>query len=126
MRKLIVFGFSLLLTGGCVTRVPKQRAALKAETIRVYGWGFDPEPYPKIDWGGTLVDWVPGDFNWDRKVGVLDLLPFQECASGPGVYLRFQYDDGSHAACWMCDFDNDWDVDQADFAVLQRLMENAE
>lgn len=31
--------------------------------------------------------------------------------------------DGSHAACWMCDFDDDWDVDQADFGVLQRLMQ---
>lgn len=95
---------------------------LNASYVGPYVYGFDPAPYPKISWSGALCGWLPGDFDWDGDVDPDDLLPFEMCASGSGVYLRLQYDDGSHAACWMCDFDDDWDVDQVDFAQLQICM----
>ncbi len=60
----------------------------------------------------------PGDLNGDFSVDVSDVVLFQDCATGPEV--------GPVAGpCHDADFDDDGDVDQSDFGVLQRCFRGA-
>jgi uncharacterized lipoprotein YddW (UPF0748 family) len=57
---------------------------------------------------------LPGDFDYDSRVNLTDLVPFESCISGPMV---------PHSGTRLCrqsDLDEDGDVDQDDFALFQR------
>lgn len=58
---------------------------------------------------------VRADFNADGEVGGLDLEHFQNCHSGPGIEQPAR-------ECLDARLDDDSDVDQSDFAILQRCL----
>ena len=68
--------------------------------------------------GGEIVD-VPevkkryiGDFNDDERVNLADVLLFAQCFSGPAIPYA--------TGCGPMNLDNDSDVDQSDFGLMQR------
>lgn len=68
--------------------------------------------------------WIPGDFSMNNKVTTYDYYLFTACVSGPAIphrtTLKFVSGEEVPVGCWLCDFDNDGDVDMSDFGVLQR------
>jgi hypothetical protein len=62
--------------------------------------------------GGFWFNVVPGDCNSDGGVNLLDYAAFNACLSGPGVTPG-----GTGCPCFY--FDDDLDIDLADFAALQ-------
>ncbi len=69
---------------------------------------------PLVDLGPLEFVMVrPGDFDYDRDVDPTDLQHFLGCGLGPGIPQ-------TGPACSDGDLDGDGDVDQADFALLQR------
>lgn len=55
---------------------------------------------------------IPGDYDGDSDVDLLDLQAFELCASGPEIPAEI--------GCDLKDFDHDGDVDQEDFGIFQR------
>ena len=63
-----------------------------------------------------------GDFSMNGKVTTYDFYWFQLCYSGPNVPIRQTLKKNGipvSAACWLCDLDQDEDVDQDDFGLFQ-------
>lgn len=97
----------------------------------------DAAPYVGFNWApvtrffGPGVTWSSrvhtGDLDADGRVGFADLELFHRCATGPAIPYRPTLPPGCPLALapdglLPVDFDADGDVDQADFAVLQRMM----
>jgi len=57
-----------------------------------------------------------GDFDEDGLVTSDDYLDFFDCMEGPGPVRKAEYPRTSEQCLWAFDFENDWDVDLADFA----------
>lgn len=74
---------------------------------------------PEIDAVADVdPDAPPPDFNCDTDVDTDDLTFFEDCATGPAL--------GPPApGCERADIDQDGDVDQVDFAVMQRCLSGA-
>ena len=74
---------------------------------------------------GNLHAWwlEYGDFDFDDRITGNDLLWFNACYSGSFVpYPRsvWYQDREQDIACWLCDSDQDGDVDMDDYGMMQR------
>lgn len=79
----------------------------------------------EYDWPGYPYCWDPGkpwvpfDFNFDGVVNKVDLQEAMGlCYSGPAVPYECMKN-GHHIQCYMADIDQDGDVDQVDFGLIQ-------
>ncbi len=78
----------------------------------------NPEIKPMLQAIGWTLPAVDGDFNWDGEVDEYDLSLLAGCLTGPSPTAL---PDGCKVEnFFIADFDNDHDVDLADFGVFQR------
>jgi hypothetical protein len=71
-------------------------------------------PGATVDASGCPAD-IPGDFDGDGDVDMIDLAEFEDCATAPGITQPA-------TECHEFDFNSDDCVDQEDFAVFQRCI----
>jgi len=72
--------------------------------------------------------WRPGDFSMNNRITTYDYYWFQLCYSGPNIPYRTELNRTKDkakipVACWLCDLDEDGDVDQDDFGIFQLTLE---
>jgi hypothetical protein len=124
----------LLLIAGCAApqdkRSTQQREIVGDGTlvIEIFCWG----QYVTLLWGNAdqtwpaypycwdaEKPWVPFDFDFNGVVQWQDLEQIELCFSGPAIPYRCERN-GHAIRCDMMDVDNDGDVDQNDFGLIQR------
>lgn len=73
---------------------------------------------------GVCISCAPGDFNGDDAVDLEDYLLFSDCMSGPNAFPQPSVTGASGAQCLIAfDFDDDNDVDLADFSAFASSLE---
>lgn len=128
----------LLLILGCLSAGPDDsalaawRAMLDAYVPpETYGMAPYSRPWPALLWSWTwrevpphpypwtpYTPWLPGDLTFSGAIGEADLLWFRNCQAGPDIAYP-QMLAGIPIRCDLCDLDEDGDVDQDDFGLLQ-------
>ncbi len=103
--------------------------ALRWGTLYNFRFDANAPPHPGVATIGLFRPAVPdtvtltvqtpailGDVNDDNAVDIADVAMFQDCQTGPFIVIE-------NPNCAMADLDADSDVDFADFAVLQRMIQ---